>query len=112
MLNESYCACVAYVFANDKYGSKYNPRDFRNNYTLYNSGFFIDMIDGIDAANADYVEGYTLPQIEKLLSTKNVVMLKDVTDLMPTICTNRTSDRIKDLQYHWVDWSMGYFNRH
>ena len=112
LLNESYCACVSYVFATDKYGDKYNPRDFRNNYTKFNSGFFIDMIDGIDVANADYVEGYTLPQIEKLLSSKNVVVLKDVADLMPSVCTNSTSDGIKDLMYHWVDWSNGNFNRH
>ena len=112
LLNESFCACAAYVFASDKYGDKYNPRDFRNNYTKYNSGFFIDMIDGKDAANADYVEGYTLQQIEDLLSKKGVVVLKDVTDLMPDHHYNRTSNRIKDLQYHWQDWSKGYFERH
>ena len=105
LLNESYCACIAYVFANNRYGDLYNPSEFRKNYSKYNSGFFIDMIDGLDAANEDYVQGYTIQQIEGLIATKKITALRDVVAQMHNYCTNSTSDKLNILQTHWQSWA-------
>ncbi|MBQ3619702.1 MAG: hypothetical protein II939_16270 [Bacteroidales bacterium] len=111
LLQESYLACVAYVFAEHKYGSKYDPQNFRTNYRLQNSGFFVDMIDGINTNHRDYVEGYTLENIESLLSTYRISSFQDVIEQMPKITSNSTYNGLTDLSIHWHDWSSGRFSK-
>ncbi|MBR4327854.1 MAG: hypothetical protein IKP73_20240 [Bacteroidales bacterium] len=109
LLNESYAACVAYVFAEAIYGDEYNPSDFRNNYTKCNSGFFIDMIDGKDSDNEDFVEDYKLAQIENLIAKNKVTNFHDVAERMPKLYANNTAGYLKKLASYWISWSKGAY---
>jgi hypothetical protein len=109
LFNESYLACVSWCVTSKLYDS-YDPRDFRHNYRLDNSGFFIDMIDPIDPSEEDYVSGYTMQQIENLLCNYSVCGFWDVVDEMPKHYSNSTSNRLYDLMTHWNSWAAGYYS--